>query len=140
MKFIHFFLIAILATLSGKAQSSENGTVMIKGQMPNITKDNKGVLHITYGMGDSLMYIFSKDGKIFSRPSLIAVVPGVFTTAMRGPQIAATSDGVVVTACTKKGKRYSNKHKSRLFVRRLLYCRAMVFICQQKLPTRIKLW
>ena len=109
MKFIHFFIIAILATLSGKTQSAENGTVMIKGQMPNITKDSKGMLHIAYGIGDSLMYISSKDGKIFSRPSLIAVVPNVFTTAMRGPQIAATSDGPVVTACTRKGDIFSFK-------------------------------
>ncbi len=117
MKFIHFFIIAILATLSGNTQSAENGTVMIKGQMPNIAKDSKGVLHITYGMGDSLMYISSKDGKVFSKPLLIAVVPNVFTTAMRGPQIAATTDGLVVTACTKKGDIFSFKKSGAIWTK-----------------------
>jgi hypothetical protein len=61
-----------------------------------------------YGSGDSILYIYSTDnGKSFSSPSLIALLPELAASHMRGPQIAATSNGLVVTACNNTGDIFS---------------------------------
>jgi hypothetical protein len=76
--------------------------------MPAIAKDEKNNLHLVYGSGDSIMYSYSQDnGNTFSKPLLISVLPHVYTFATRGPQIAATNNGIVVTACTSQGDIYS---------------------------------
>lgn len=94
----------------GNAQKKEaNNFVIATGKMPDITKDNNNFIHVVYGFGDSIMYLFSKNGTTFSSPALIAVLPGLFASAMRGPQIAATDNGVIVTACTNKGNIFSYK-------------------------------
>jgi hypothetical protein len=92
-----------------KDQKEENnaGSVIAKGQMPNITKDNSGNLHLVYGNGDSILYSFSTDGKIFSQPTLISVLPTLAASHMRGPQIAATDNAVVVTASNEGGDIFS---------------------------------
>jgi hypothetical protein len=92
------------------AQKNEGiKTFIARGQMPAITMDKKNNLHIVYGSGDSILYVSSKDGKSFSIPSLIAMLPKLFASSMRGPQIAATADGLIVLACTKNGNIYSYK-------------------------------
>ena len=75
--------------------------------MPAIAKDKKNNIHVVYGSGDSIMYIFSKDGKSYSAPSLVAVLPGLFASAMRGPQIAAVNKGLIILACDKEGNLHS---------------------------------
>lgn len=82
--------------------------VIANGQMPNIAEDKSGSLHLVYGLGDSIMYTSSSDkGNSFSAPSLVAVLPKLFSFAMRGPQVSATNNGIIVTACTSKGNIYS---------------------------------
>ncbi len=99
-----FFLISIT-----DAQNKEdNGFVIAKGQMPNMTRDQSNAIHIVYGYGDSILYISSKDGKSFTAPELIAVLPKLSAAAMRGPQIAAAANGLLVTACSA-GNIYSYK-------------------------------
>jgi len=76
--------------------------------MPSFTRDMSGNVHLVYGNGDSLLYTYSDDnGKSFSTPSLIAVVPALTASHMRGPQISVTSNGLVVTACNKQGNIFS---------------------------------
>nr|MBA2760816.1 exo-alpha-sialidase [Segetibacter sp.] len=107
MKTINLFVVfsfLFIITLSWK---KDNNTVIAAGQMPNIVKDKYNHVHIVYGWGDSIMYVSSKDGKSFTSPSLIAVLPNLFSSAMRGPQIAATNNGIAVTACTKQGNIFS---------------------------------
>ncbi len=107
MKTINLFVVfsfLFIITLSWK---KDNNTVIAAGQMPNIAKDKYNNVHIVYGWGDSIMYVSSKDGKSFTSPSLIAVLPNLFSSAMRGPQIAATNNGIAVTACTKQGNIFS---------------------------------
>jgi hypothetical protein len=107
--FIFFFFILVVAY----AQNKEGKDVVIaKGQMPSITKDQNNVIHIVYGSGDSIMYISSRDGSSFTSPALIAVLPQLFAFSMRGPQIAATSNGLVVAASTTKGNIFSYKKKA----------------------------
>lgn len=84
--------------------------VVATGKTPQTAIDKKNNVHIVYGMGDSIMYVSSiNNGKSFTSPALIAVLPGLFASAMRGPQVAATDDGLIVTACTNKGNNYSYK-------------------------------
>jgi hypothetical protein len=100
-----FFLISIT-----DAQNKEEKDVVIaKGQMPNMARDQSNTIHIVYGSGDSILYISSKDGMSFSSPALIAVLPKLSAAAMRGPQIAAAANGLVVTACNNTGNIYSYK-------------------------------
>ena len=102
------FLISILAGCAEKKVQPKNDFIIAPGQMPNITKDKDNNLHVVYGIGDSIMYTYSSDNaQSFSAPSLISILPDAFSFAMRGPQIAATENGIVVTACTSPGNIFS---------------------------------
>ncbi len=108
MKSISLFVVALFFFSLNYSQNKENKDVIIAdGHMPNIVKDKSNNIHLVYGIGDSIMYVLSKDGKIFTSPALIAVLPNLFASAMRGPQIAATANGIIVTACTIKGNIFS---------------------------------
>lgn len=111
-------IILLVATITSCAVTSFaqhiNNTikkvVVAKGRMPNVTTDKNNNVHVVYGTGDSIMYLYSSNkGQSFTTPSLVAVLPGLFASAMRGPQIATTGNGIVVTACTNKGNIYSYK-------------------------------
>jgi len=108
-------LMALFSILTSTVfgQSIDNihkDAVVAKGKMPQVTTDKKNNVYIVYGTGDSIMYVSSiNKGRSFTSPALIAVLPGLFASAMRGPQIAATDDGLIVTACTNKGNIYSYK-------------------------------
>jgi hypothetical protein len=92
----------LVAGCAGKPK--ENDLIIGSGEMPNVVKDNKSNLHIVFGTGDSIMYSFSSNnGKTFSSPELISVLPKLAASHTRGPQIAATSDGLMVTACNSLG-------------------------------------
>lgn len=78
--------------------------VIAKGQVPDLAKDNDGNIYLAYGLGDSIMYTRSQDkGNSFSSPEVVGVMPDLFSFAMRGPQIAVTDKGIVITACNSKG-------------------------------------
>lgn len=54
------------------------------------------------------MYSVSSDqGRTFTGPSLISVLPGLAAAYTRGPQIAATYNGLVVTSCVRSGDIFS---------------------------------
>ena len=110
MKTISLVVLSFFIFLIAYAQKKEsNNLVIAKGQMPNIAKDKSNNIHIVYGSGDSILYISSKDGDSFTSPVLVAVLPKLFASAMRGPQIAAAANGLVVTACTNNGNIFSYK-------------------------------
>jgi hypothetical protein len=76
--------------------------------MPYFFKDKNDRLHLVYGVGDSIMYTSSSDkGISFSSPSVVDVLPGLFSFATRGTQVSATDDGIIITACTSRGDIYS---------------------------------
>src|SRR5438477_7472048 len=103
--------ITILIVFIGSScsnQSTDNDLIIGSGEMPNVIKDNKSDLHIVYGTGDSIMYSFSSNGgKIFSSPELISVLPQLAASHTRGPQIAATSEGLLIIACNSSGNIFS---------------------------------
>ncbi len=113
MKTISLFIFSFFPFLIAYTQKMERSDLAIaKGQMPSITKDKSNKIHIVYGSGDSIMYISSRDGNSFASPSLVAVLPKLFASAMRGPQIAATVNGLIVSACTKDGNIFSYKKQT----------------------------
>lgn len=108
--FISLFSIITFAASAQNAVSTSKDVVVAKGKMPNMTTDKRNNVHIVYGTGDSIMCVSStNNGKTFTPPSLVAVLPGLFASAMRGPQIASTDNGLIITACTNKGNIYSYK-------------------------------
>lgn len=112
LKLIGFLCLLTPVMFAQNVASSNKDVIVAKGRMPNMTTDKTNNVHIVYGTGDSILYLSSTNsGKSFTTPSLIAVLPGLFASAMRGPQIAATDDGLIVTACTNKGNIYSFNQK-----------------------------
>ena len=112
MKLVNLFglLLALAFYISCKQNhSGENATSNIaKGQMPNLATDKTGNVQLVYGNGDSIMYSASVDhGESFSKPSLVALLPRLFATAMRGPQIAFTDAGVTILAANQLGDIFS---------------------------------
>jgi len=104
----------LFAGCKDQQDGNNAATTIARGQMPNITKDNSGDLHLVYGTGDSIMYSFSSDrGKSFSPSVLISALPELDASHMRGPQIAVTENAVIVTACNSVGDIFSyTKNKS----------------------------
>lgn len=110
MKSVILFFSVLAIVISGcKENAAEDINAFIGyGQMPNITKDKKGNLHLVYGNGDSILYSTSPDdGKHFSKPVLVANLAELAASHTRGPQIAATVDGLLITACNKNGDIFS---------------------------------
>lgn len=106
-----FLAIAVAFAIIGcnnQASIKNSDSIIAQGQMPNLSIDNSGNVHLVYGNGDSILYSYSTDnGKSFSSSSVIAILPKLAASHMRGPQIAATSKGLVVTACNNMGDIFS---------------------------------
>ena len=108
MKLTAIATLLTIISASCTHDSPEKGMVIGDGQMPNIAKDPKNNLHLVYGIGDSIIYVASTNsGKTFSSPTLVAVLPKLGASHMRGPQIVATSEGVAITACNTLGDIFS---------------------------------
>lgn len=105
MKLLPIITIAGVYIATSCTESLENrSTILAAGQMPNIAKDSRDNLHLVYGTGDSIMYSYSSNGgKDFSSPVLVSVLSKLAASHMRGPQVAATLEGVTVTACNAFG-------------------------------------
>lgn len=98
----------MLSAYSDKKSYDRSDFIIANGQMPNMATDKNGNVHIVYGTGDSLMYSCSSDnGMAFSAPFLISALPKVYSFATRGPQIAVTASGIIVTAATSTGNIFS---------------------------------
>jgi hypothetical protein len=109
MKFVSL-LVALMLFLSACQDKSSDveSSIIASGQMPNIVGDNSGIVHLVYGHGDSILYSYSSNGgTTFSKPALIAVLPKLAASHTRGPQIAAATNGVAVTACNNLGDIFS---------------------------------
>lgn len=107
MKFASVILV-IYVLLGCAGQNDPPGKIIAEGQMPAIAIDGQRTLHVAYGRGDSILYTSSRDlGNSFTTPLLVAVLPGAFSFAMRGPQIAAAGSGLIISASTQAGNIYS---------------------------------
>jgi len=104
-----FLIFFSLLSCKGKRNDIPAKPVLIgQGQVPNICIDDKHIIHLTYGKGDSIMYSTSSDeGKTFSTPVLVNTMQKLFSFAMRGPQIAVTNNSVCIIACNQQGDIFS---------------------------------
>ncbi len=104
-------LLLFLSFFAGCRQTipiSISTAIIATGEMPNAVNDGMGNLHLVYGNGDSILYTQSTDrGKSFSTPALVAIVPELFATSMRGPQIAFSKKGLTILASDKTGNIYA---------------------------------
>jgi hypothetical protein len=108
VKLTGIFLLFILACNEQPANNNSPVVLIDKGDMPAIASDKNKAAHLVYGFGERLMYTASNDkGKSFSSPELVDVVPALVASATRGPQIAATKDGVVIVAVDEAGDVFS---------------------------------
>lgn len=103
------FVVFIMISLNLNAQQAKQKSITIgAGQMPSVVQDKQRNLHVVFGRGDSLLYAFSTNqGTSYSTPILVKMVPELAAGSMRGPQIAATPDGVVVIAANAQGDIFS---------------------------------
>ncbi len=91
----------------GDNGSKKQATQIAEGSMPSVTVSNQ-VVHVVYGNGDSILYISSTNkGQSFSTPVLVGHLPKLAASHTRGPQIAISNEGLIVTACTTMGDIYS---------------------------------
>ncbi|HVG42083.1 MAG TPA: sialidase family protein, partial [Chitinophagaceae bacterium] len=98
----------IFLSVHNQASVQSDDLIVAPGQMPNIVTDKSYNVHMVYGKSDSIMYTYSRDqGKTFSAPALLSVLPHLAASHTRGPQLAVTKDGLVVTACTNEGDIFS---------------------------------
>ena len=101
-KLIICFLFLFLFCFS--SWKSPSDTVISKGQQPQITQDNKGVLRVVFGRGDSIFCSMSTDrGSLFLKPVLVGVVAQMHLGMARGPQLASSAHYSVITAMDKGG-------------------------------------
>ena len=99
MHLYSLFVMFILNVLS----PPDTGQVIGTGKHPSVETDPVGGIHVVFGRGTVMYYTTSTDGRTFSRPTVVDSLPGLHLGASRGPQIAATTRSVVVTAIDKAG-------------------------------------
>jgi hypothetical protein len=90
-------------------------TTFARGEQPQITVDNKGLVRLVFGEKDKIYYSSSNDkGKTFSSPILVGEVKEMHLGMTRGPQLASSKDYSVVTAMDKPGNihAFQLNHKS----------------------------
>lgn len=111
MKYIHLLLLSFLFTACNDQNKTTTSSVNIgAGQMPALAKDNSNNIHLVYGIGDSIMYTSSADGDTtFIEPMLVDTLADLVDFATRGPQIAATKNGVTIIAVNQQGDIFSYK-------------------------------
>ncbi|WP_167667835.1 hypothetical protein [Mucilaginibacter gossypiicola] len=81
-----------------------NSNSLGKGQQPQVSVDNAGTVRIVFGSDDQVFCATSKDhGRTFSKPVLVAKVPGMHLGMSRGPQLTSSARYSVITAMDKAG-------------------------------------
>lgn len=105
-----FFILSLFEGNKPTPTPPGNNLIIGDGEMPQTCTDKSGTVHLVYGHGDTLIYAASADqGQSFSRPETISIIPKLVDYAMRGPQIAATSTGIVIIAANAAGDLFAFK-------------------------------
>src|SRR5687767_4575372 len=90
-------LAATLPTLAaaGEAVELASGPAPHHPQRPQVAVDHAGLIHVVYGVGDTIFYRRSEDrGATFSKAVALPRVNAMSLGMRRGPRIAATASGV----------------------------------------------
>lgn len=106
------FILFFVTSCKQENKVKNSVSSIAKGKMPSLATDKNKNVHIVFGSGDSLLYVYSIDGgKTFSAPTLIDTVTSLVANATRGPQVAITANGIAVIAVNNSGNLYSfTKH------------------------------
>jgi hypothetical protein len=101
-------IVALVVCTTAKGGSLElaRGSRTERPQQPQIAVDEKGAVHLVFGVGDQVRYRRSTDrGKSFSPASDLPPVHAMSLGMRRGPRIAASEASICVTAIGgKQGK------------------------------------
>ncbi len=75
-----------------------------QGEQPQIAIDSQGIVRVVFGQQNKIFCSTSGDkGVTFSRPVLVASLPGMHLGMSRGPQLASSATYSVITAQDKSG-------------------------------------
>jgi len=108
MKYILLLLTILFSACNDQNKPALSSISIGTGQMPALAKDASNNIHLVYGVGDSIMYTSSaNDGATFIAPMLVDTLVNLVDFATRGPQIAATKNGVAIIAVTQQGDIFS---------------------------------
>jgi hypothetical protein len=103
LNFVPIVIVFFISVRCNNQVSLKSSDFIAQGQMPSLARDKYDRIHVVYGSGDSVLYSSSDNGNTFSKPTLVAILTGLAASHMRGPQIAAASNGLVAIACTTYG-------------------------------------
>lgn len=104
LRSILIFMTVVFCTACHYNSVEDKNALIASGQMPGLATDHSGNIYLVYGHGDSILTSASDNyGRSFSSPVLVSVVPELAASHMRGPQIAATTNGLIITACNRPG-------------------------------------
>lgn len=103
ISFLTIFLLSLYsAAMAAPASTAEK--ILGDGSQPQVSVDSHNTIRIIYGKDDKIFYLESHDGgSNFSKPSLVAEVPGMHLGMSRGPQLASSNRYSVITAMDKTG-------------------------------------
>lgn len=97
-------LVWAVSACRNTTQKNVSTQVLGAGLLPDVYLDSGQVIHLVYGVGDSILYASSADGgQHFTEPQLVDTLPGLMLIAKRGPQISGSADALVVLAVNKAG-------------------------------------
>lgn len=103
--------LAVISTIAAPASSAEpielaRGEAPRHPQQPQLAVDQQGVIHVVYGVNDTVCYQASMDGgKSFSQPAELSFAHAMSLGMRRGPRIAVGEKGICITAIGgKQGK------------------------------------
>lgn len=99
-----FFVLLQLWVISVKAQSSTYPQKVASGHLPVVMADATGTVHLVYGQDSTIYYATAKNQTAsFSSPVKVAILPNLVAGAKRGPQVAVTTQFIVITAVNRQG-------------------------------------
>lgn len=106
-----FTALALISTIVTTVNSADpielaRGEAPRHPQQPQLAVDAKGVIHVVFGVNDTVCYQSSVDGgKSFSKPAELSFAHAMSLGMRRGPRIAVSEKGVCITAIGgKQGK------------------------------------
>lgn len=97
----------VTAGVAGEAIQLAKGVGLKNPQQPQIAIDDKGNIHVVYGIDNKVCYQHSLDGgKTFSKAVELSFVRAMSLGMRRGPRIAVGSDGSICVSAIggKEGK------------------------------------
>lgn len=107
------FILTLLVSLSSETFGQTNSIALGSGDQPSLSIDSKGVVGITYGMDNDIYFSHSDDnGLTFSKPEMVATLPGLVLGMSSGPQLSMGPAFYTIMAPDRKGNLYACRKKS----------------------------